>query len=676
MYRLLITDGTGSAVGRPDVSAGEWDVLPVGIDAQTLERRHRARLARLGTYRVLDTSKWADRAARDVREYAVPLLHGLPERPAPRGGRLGDILRMSEANCWWFLEISEKSPLRGALIQELYALAMIRCAVGEAQYDAVWLETANPRLAAVLRTGIGLPRIVERPDALRGLRVLYAREWLYWIQAARHLLLLCLVRTVAWFGQWPASVAQSAVLFFTMYPNWWLGADTPEASDRFFPDLPDAHGGAPFAYAAWINGGAGRLWAHRRKLCTVMRRRSIVPLQGFVPLRAALGLLSPALFLRLRAFRRACLRSELPGFLHFDVSSLVAAEISRSIGAGELAMDRLLFAAVRQLVEVARPAALVFRAECQPSERAILYGAQGRTRTIGFWHSALALCDNYLPFHFPPGSLRREVDPGGAAPLPLPDAMLVSGAICERTLTQQGYPASRVTVCGPIRHRETLALIRRLPNRRELRAGLRLPANGTVLFAATSVVPSDARAMLWALAESAPAFNDGVVVVKVHPASGLPHAEIQALREAIGHNSFRLCTSHHQMYELMAASDAVVTGGSTLAFEAIALGVMPILFETPSAFSASSFVPFAHACFIATNAPQLRDAIEAILRQDRTTVGKRAQWGELIRGVFGDVAEDPGPRFLAALEAAVGNGALLDDTRIRGPLAPETHVAG
>jgi hypothetical protein len=114
-----------------------------------------------------------------------------------------------------------------------------------------------------------------------------------------------------------------------------------------------------------------------------------------------------------------------------------------------------------------------------------------------------------------------------------------------------------------------------------------------------------------------------------------------------------VCASHLQMYEFMGASDAVITGGSTLAFEAIALGVMPILFESPSAFSASSFTPFEQACFIVNDGRQLRRAIDSTLSDDALAIGKRQHWPDIVREVFGDARVDPGPQFLAALAATV-----------------------
>ena len=652
--RLLVMDGTAFPLKEVSGSFGEWDVLPIGIDARALEREHGARLAGLDRYRMLDVSAWADEAAQDVRGFAVPFLHGLAERRGPSGRRLGEILGMPAGNYWWFLGMSEKSPMRGSLIQELYALALVRRAVAEGEYDAICVATSDSLLAGALRTDVEMPPIIHGSRRVNGLGGVHVREWLYWVWALWHLLLLCGLRVVTRFGRWPVSAPPAAVLFFTLYPDWWLGADTSDASDRFFPDMPHDHHGSPLGYAGWITGRPWRLWAQRRQLAEVMRQNGIVPLQRFVPLRAALGLLSPTKFFRLRAFRRACVNSELPLFLHFDVSALVGREVSRSIGAGDLAFIQLLFAGLQRLVDNAPPRALVFRAECQPIERALLYAAQGRVRTIGFWHSALALCDNYLPFHFPAGSYGPRAESGAVAPVPVPDAMLVTGDICSQTLTRQGYPASCVTLCGPIRHRQVLALVRQRPNRQVLRVKLELPLSAVVVFVATSVVRSDVRTMLEAVAESVASLGECVVVLKDHPASALLPAEARALRRALNNTELRVCMSDRQMHEMMAASDIVVTGGSTLAFEAIALGVMPILFENPSAFSATSFRPFERACFVTTNGAQLNDAIAATLSQDDRAVDKRRHWEEIVADVFGDVTVDPGPGFLDALAAAAG----------------------
>ena len=58
------------------------------------------------------------------------------------------------------------------------------------------------------------------------------------------------------------------------------------------------------------------------------------------------------------------------------------------------------------------------------------------------------------------------------------------------------------------------------------------------------------------------------------------------------------------LYDYIAASDVMVVAGSTIAFEAMALGTAAIAFENPGAFSASSLGDFGDACVVTRTAAQ------------------------------------------------------------------------
>lgn len=107
------------------------------------------------------------------------------------------------------------------------------------------------------------------------------------------------------------------------------------------------------------------------------------------------------------------------------------------------------------------------------------------------------------------------------------------------------------------------------------------------------------------------------------------------------------------LYDYLGASDAMVTPGSALAFEAIALGVMPIVYEWPGGFNAHSFADFSHACFLVRDPDEMQAALRAVLGDSPAAAERRASWPALLREIYTDLRTPPSEQLAIALEAAL-----------------------
>lgn len=654
--RLLVLDHSDSSWLTPaqlttDLSA-RWDVLLLGLDEAWFRERFAAQLTALGDWHVIDSREESEGAHRQVRAFLIPYVCQLPRTPNPKGGELGDSLVWPEAYWWWFLEISEKSPMRGGLVNELYTLALLRAVLQENAYEEMWLALKSKPLLDLFQQQAGvLPRLVVATTTPTPTSALQRSGLMYWLQALRTVLRLAMFRVVAALQSWPKpDPGCGSLLFFSIYPMWWLEPFSTHATERFFPDLPSEHDNVPVWYAVWLSLPLRKLWAERAAIGAAMRRQRMIPLQSFVSFRAAAKLLSPRAYWKLARFQRDCRRYLKGRFAGFDVSSLVLREIRRSIASSELSMDRLLVDALQRLSATTAVRAMIFRVECQPLERALIYGMRGRAATVGFWHSAITLGRNYLPFQFAPGEFEESLVGIDKKALPLPDAMLATGAICQETLERQGYPNRRIAVCGPTRHRELIEYRKTRQPRADIRSRLRLPLESTVIFVATSVVRTDSEALLWSLVTMAPDLATYRIVIKIHPATPLDPNVIAEVLESLGPDRALLFPRCANMYDYIAASDALLLTGSVIAFEAMALGIMPIVLENPTAFSASSLADFADACFVVRSAAELRQALRDTLLQSDEAEVKRRQWPTLLQRVFHDLESDPNQSLFAALE--------------------------
>jgi CDP-glycerol glycerophosphotransferase (TagB/SpsB family) len=181
-----------------------------------------------------------------------------------------------------------------------------------------------------------------------------------------------------------------------------------------------------------------------------------------------------------------------------------------------------------------------------------------------------------------------------------------------------------------------------------------MPKNSTIILIAASVVQTDTLAMTRAISRAIKHLSDVFVLVRMHPANPLPKDAWEEIERAVGPSNLRQITASDNIYEIIAASDVVVTGGSTLAFEAMVLGAPPVLFKSDGDFSASSFEPFGHALFIANNAESLVNSLQAIRNRSNEWTKKIERWPQLIREVFGDINADRNAVFRSALETLMG----------------------
>jgi hypothetical protein len=107
------------------------------------------------------------------------------------------------------------------------------------------------------------------------------------------------------------------------------------------------------------------------------------------------------------------------------------------------------------------------------------------------------------------------------------------------------------------------------------------------------------------------------------------------------------------MYEYLAASDTMICIGSTVAFEAMALGVMPIVYEHPGTLAVTSLRAFDDALYVVNSADAMRVALSETGSSAPGAARRRARFAATVEGVFGDLSA-PLEGQLAGALAALG----------------------
>ena len=653
---LVITDSSPQAwidrvcmVSRVNLVV---EVLPLGISRDHYRASHGILLERLGKWKFAETAQASEQARQLIRECVPQFMVELRNRQFGAEGSLLDQFQHDGFNAWWFLEVSEKSAYRGLLINRLFYLALVRSIINATLCRKVYLCLADTVLSQSLANGLSRLNVdcvkvevegrVASPGALSWLSVHLKNALGVGIFQVLQQLMVRGLRISN--SQLPPS---QSVLLFSFYPRMWSFPYSEEASEWFFGHFPKfLPAQQPAYYSIWLTAWPWEIWKRRRELRSFFRHQKAFFLMRFVGLRAIAGLLHPKWWLLHFRLSNVQGRSKSLYFASFDVGNMVYEELHRSLSSSEFFHDLLLVRAWRSLSKSLLVTAVLYRLEFQPFENAILYGIAGRARTVAFQHSSFGR--NYLPYHFVPGELGF---PRHAGSMPLADLVVMSGEFGREVMLKNGYRSEAVEVCGPLRYRKLLSRVSQLSDR-SAEACKRLGVNRTtkILVVATSVSRQDAEGLLAALQECAAVLGGAMIMFRSHPALPLEKEFLEAARSCAGLSQSRVLGSVEELYDALLLANAAVVNNSTVAFEALVLGVAPVIFDSGSVFDPKAMESDEWAGMIASNAEQLGLVLRSTMEGGEELVAKRRQLIEQAKTWFDQPEKDPYLRFLNLLE--------------------------
>jgi hypothetical protein len=227
----------------------------------------------------------------------------------------------------------------------------------------------------------------------------------------------------------------------------------------------------------------------------------------------------------------------------------------------------------RSAVEALRPDAVLYRDEMFFSGRILTAGTKGRTRLIGLQHGIINNEATVYCFDKRDVTNGRE-DHDHVAHCPVPDLFMAFGEYTREHFRRWGgYDASRVIPIGGVRHdhlahrfvmhgEEPRAVIRRV------REHLAIPLEGPILLLCTHRTRLAGQWFELVLDGLDAANLAAFVLVKLHPYHG-GEQEIREVAARRGFSGYGLFND--SIYPLIASSDAVVAGASTVILESYLL---------------------------------------------------------------------------------------------------------
>lgn len=596
------------------------DVLPISIDFAEISDEINSRNLQGWNVVLLDIEKFVAGANIQVREFYGNTLNSYIQQ---------EYLHSVNKNAnLLFLDFTETSPFKGRITNSLYFLALFRSVLAETHYEKVNVIIGDKTLSGIM---------TERKSRWdRSSPAKYG----YWLQACRFL--ISTLVTKAFLNALRNREAHQNLDYrvFTIFPYWWLKPQTEKPQDRFFPGLDDLFDSQSIGYLGWLEINLQQLIKNRRGLENTIQNQRMELLNSYTRVDDLLDLFSLRKYLTLSNLISSQ-RSKSPMvFLDFDIRKLLNNEISRSIGSGDFARSKVIFKSTSRYLSSHAIKAIIFRFENQPIDRAIIQASVGKTKAIGYWHSALAMCENYLSLWNLEGISKLTAAAEGHS-LTMPSWFLCANEISKITLIREGLLESQIYDCGPTRHFEVMRAVKELNliKKQDSSQDMRDSISKSVVIS-FSADPIASKLMLKTVLKVSAILHDFKVNIKTHPAWQFTEADLQAFCSRYGFVKPMLIDPEEKFYFELAKSDLLISSGTQLAFEAILLGVAPIVFESNSVFTPTNFSSFKDSCFLARNINELEVAITEVMARGNEYEHKRDTWESFLKNLFGDLTQD------------------------------------
>jgi len=153
-----------------------------------------------------------------------------------------------------------------------------------------------------------------------------------------------------------------------------------------------------------------------------------------------------------------------------------------------------------------------------------------------------------------------------------------------------------------------------------------------------AIVEADTQALFGALVEVLTGFGPCRLSVRTHPNRPQGDPALARAMADMGPERAQILPPDADLYDAIGSSDALITIGSTVAFEAMALGCQPIVFESDTTYGATSLAAFEDAVYVVRDAGGLRVALAETSSGAPGARQRRAQWPTSVRNMLGDLS--------------------------------------
>lgn len=653
---LIITDRYQTDLIKSPDKDLVYELLTLGINGEVFARINSEKLSSR-PIKILKIDAWSEEAQKQVRELVPGLIYRFPREEFKPGINLLKMFRLADgSNFWWFLEISEKGALRTPLIKRLYYWEIIKAALKDQNYKEIWLDLKDAILIRTLRSNQKrLPALKVISPGARNIRSELESSAVFFVincglRAVKEMLRVIgrrfVLRVIGKGNR--QKLPSRSMAFFSFFPYFWIKSTGRGMIENFFREVPSwIKLYNPVGFVVWLSWGPLELWKNRAMLGSV---NSMILMENYLKGHDFILVFKEIMIYLIRAIKyRLNVRKHIRVIRDdWDLTEMVRDELDYSLINAEAVRCFWIKAAIRQLTKLNQLAALVYRIEFQPHERALEYGARDNCRTIALQHQAIAR--NHLQYFFPKDEMTQYYhDKQNSDGLPLPYRFVVAGEYPYEVLRSGGVPAEALRLCGPLRYAGLINYLKNPGSKSELRRKYDYPRSQTIYLIATPSARDEMSVFMNTLLRVLKELeSQDLFLFKSHPVFKHDTEIADMIKRLYPQMQYQFLADEVNLCELLRLSDALLLTGTTVGVEAICLGTVPILFDIDSTFSLNPLLEIKEACLWVKNAKELKRALQAI-KDESNLKEVKSHWKDAIGKAFYDIANDPRKRFVDIL---------------------------
>lgn len=656
---LIITDNTRarwlSRLNRQiKNNLSEISVLTLGITPEYFRRRNSKKIEILKSFTFVNIDEISKQAQEHVAEFYINFIFKLPHE-VPLG-----LFFYKGQNLWWFLKISEKCPVHSKLINRLFYLELMLRVIEKNIFTRIYIDLDDSLMAQTVLEWKPDKILEVSTNLITRCAISFSHSPLYFIfrylRNCFGIFLLFLARSIALKanrikGSEPSK--KNGLFFFTNYPFWWNDPFNDKANEKFFGLLPEhLVQNYPVFYSAWLFSLSPlRIFFKKASLRRFFTRKNMVLLELLLKAREKLEILSLHYLCWALSVRRYFATSFKSGYREFNINKLVYYEIWHSLSHIDLFDNILIKNAVRRLTARYSPQAIIYRIEFSPFEKAILVGIEAGCKVISFQHSTLSR--NLISHFFAPAELSFHISKDNSQlAMPLPDIIFTSGRYFRDIMIESGFPIERIEICGPLRYGNLVSYLKQDKQKAETKKRLGFSDSEKIFLVAMNWIEKEGMALVSSLVEAGRDIDKTVhFILKTHPHMCYDKSIKAFLKDAKSNLRYSFLKEEFSLYDAILISDGIIQlSATTLGYETMAIGRIPIVFENKHIFNINSSEELNGCTIITSCANELRNAIRLVLEGDVKIDRMRREWPKALEKFFYDLKYDPEIRFIELLK--------------------------
>lgn len=647
MY-IVITDGSSYKwLNYISSSSVEVKILCLDISPDVVESNIPYKLKKkinLSFFSISNNSH--DFLRKSIRESIKKLFFDLKKIKVSKKKSILELISGDDVRNWELYEFNEKSLYRGKLVNRAYKITLIDYFINnicKQGISKVLLDISDDLLSKSLleyfSKSYSVKSVTKKSSRFNTLFLSYLKNQMKAVASCLSMIFntafILSILKISKFGIAKIVSNKNIISSFSMFPLWWNNPyDDESAVDKFWSisesDWSDVNN-------YYIN----LVWLHFSSFLSLLDfvRIGMSRLHAsFYVLQRNINLIDLLLLLKLPYCLRIYMlksndeikKMNLKGFI---VSEMIIEELLMSYGSREFYRNILIRSAIERINFPIK--SLFYRLEFQPIEKALLQGASiNKINTIGFQHSTIGV--DYLSHIFSP----KETPPNSTFRESFPNYIFTSSNNAKNIMLDNGFDPQKVKVLGPVRYLNLFSYL----NMNIVNNPSALNAENSI-FISLSLNKDETASLAIILAEALNMIKIEVnLIIKAHPACDHSKEFISILKQrSKSRLSYKMIGVFEGFYDFLRFCSAVITTGSTIAFEAIALGVLPIAYNNPHriSYAFAAINDNSEGICIVKNVDDMSKALYDLFTNKKEFISYyRGHWPKTIYDIFGNLNRD------------------------------------